>query len=85
MGTIFLVIFSVCGVYRDGGYLQVVEECVRQSMAKAAEEVKALPNYTQDGEVELCMYIYLTMASTNSFSLVGDNICSPWLHCQCKP
>ena len=57
MGTIFLVIFSVCEVYRDGGYLQVVEECARQSMAKAAEEVKALPNYAQDGEVELCMYI----------------------------
>ena len=57
MGTIFLFIFSVCEVYRDGGYLQVVEECARQSMAKAAEEVKALPNYAQDGEVELCMYI----------------------------
>ena len=58
MGTIFLVIFSVCEVYRGGGgYLQVVEECARQSMAKAAEEVKALPNYAQDGEVELCMYI----------------------------
>ena len=55
MGTIFLVIFSVCEVYRDGGYLQVVEECARQSMAKAAEEVKVLPNYAQDGEVELCM------------------------------
>ena len=26
-------------------------------MAKAAEEVKALPNYAQDCEVELCMYI----------------------------
>ena len=35
----------------------MVEECARQSMAKAAEEVKALPNYAQDGEVELCMYI----------------------------
>ena len=57
METIFLVIFSVCEVYRDGGYLQVVKECARQSMAKAAEEVKALPNYAQDGEVELCMYI----------------------------
>ena len=45
MGTIDLVIFSVCEVYRDGGYLQVVEECARLSMAKAAEEVKALPNY----------------------------------------
>ena len=44
MGTIFLVIFSVCEVYMDGGYLQVVEECVRPSMAKAAEVVKALPN-----------------------------------------
>ena len=26
-------------------------------MVKALEEVKALPNYAQDGEVELCMYI----------------------------
>ena len=36
MGTIFLVIFSVCEVYRDGGYLQVVEECARQSIACSA-------------------------------------------------
>ena len=38
------------------GYLQVVEKCARHSMVKAAEEVKALPSYTQDGEVKLCMY-----------------------------
>ena len=71
MGIFFLVIFSVCEVYRDGRYLQLVEECERHSMVKASEEVKALPNNAQDGEVELCMYI--TMASTNSFSSVGDN------------
>ena len=34
MGTIFLVLFSVCEVYWDGGYLQVVEECARQSMGE---------------------------------------------------
>ena len=27
------------------------EDCVRESTAKAAEEVKALPHYAQDGEV----------------------------------
>ena len=45
------IIFSICEVYRDGGFIQVVEDCARESMAKAAEEVKALPHYAQDGEV----------------------------------
>ena len=43
--------FSICEVYRDGGYIQVVEDCARESMAKATEEVKSLPHYAQDGEV----------------------------------
>ena len=53
----------------------MVEECARQSMAKAAEEVKALPSYAQYGKAEYAC-TYLTMASTNSFSSVGDNRCS---------
>ena len=43
--------FSICEVYRDGGYIKVVEDCARESMAKAAEEMKALLYYVQDGEV----------------------------------
>ena len=53
----FSGIYSICEVYRDGGYIQVVEDCARESMAKAVEEVKALPYYAQDGEVGLFMYI----------------------------
>ena len=49
--------FSICEVYRDGGYIQVVEDFARESMAKAAEEVKILPHYAQDGEVSLFMFI----------------------------
>ena len=49
--------FSICDVYRDGGYIQVAEVCARESMAKAAEEMKVLPHYAQDGEVSLFMYI----------------------------
>ena len=30
---------------------QIVEDCVRESMAKAAEEVKVLLHYAQDSEV----------------------------------
>ena len=43
--------FSICEVYRDGGYIQVAEDCVRESMAKIAVEMKALLHYVQDGEV----------------------------------
>ena len=65
-----IIMFSVFEVYRDGGYIQVVEDCAKESMAKAAEEVKALPHYAQDGEVGLFMFISC-MASTNSFFSVG--------------
>ena len=37
--------FSICEVYRDGWRvrnIQVVEDCARESMAKAAEEVTSL-------------------------------------------
>ena len=30
-----IIMFSVCDVYRDGGYIQVVEDCARESVAKA--------------------------------------------------
>ena len=43
--------FSICEVYRDGGYIQVAEDCARESMAKSVEEVKELPHYAQDCEV----------------------------------
>ena len=50
--------FSICEVYRDGGgCIKVVEYCARESMAKAVEEMKALPHYAQDGEVILFMFI----------------------------
>ena len=57
-----IIMFSLCEVYRDGGYIQMVEDCAKESMAKesmakAAEEVKALPHYAQDGEVGLFMFI----------------------------
>ena len=39
-------------MYRDGGYIQVVEDCARESMAKVAEEMKTL-----DDEVSLFMFI----------------------------
>ena len=52
-----IIMFSLFEVYRDGGYIQVVEDCAKESMAKAAEEVKALPHYAQDGEVGLFMFI----------------------------
>ena len=53
--------FSICEVYRDGGYIQVAEDCARESMANPVEEMKVLPHFAQDGEV------------TNSFFSVGDN------------
>ena len=52
-----IIMFSLCEVYRDGGYIQVVEDCALESMAKAAEEVKALPHYAQDDEVGLFLFI----------------------------
>ena len=52
-----IIMFSLCEIYRDGGYIQVVEDCAKESMAKAAEEVKALLHYAQDGEVGLFMFI----------------------------
>ena len=30
-----IIMFSVCEVYRDGGYIQVDEDCARERMAKA--------------------------------------------------
>ena len=39
----------------------MAEDCGRESMAKAVEEMKVLPHFAQDGEV------------TNSFFSVGDN------------
>ena len=39
---------QVSGLLGDGGYIQMFEDCVRKSMAKAAEEVKAMPHYAQD-------------------------------------
>ena len=42
---------SPCKVYRDADYVQVVEECAKQSMANVAQEVKGLPHYPSVGEV----------------------------------
>ena len=39
-------------VYRRGAYIEMVGKCVKESMVKAAEEVKGLPHYASEGEVE---------------------------------
>ena len=39
-------------VYRRGGYIEMVGKCAKESMVKAAEEVKGLPHYASEGEVE---------------------------------
>ena len=46
-------------MYREGGYIQVVEDCARQSMAAVAQEVKALTNYAKDGEVHISFVVYI--------------------------
>ena len=33
--VIYHYVYSVCEVYRDGGYVLVDEDCARESMAKA--------------------------------------------------
>ena len=59
--------FSICEVYRDGGYIQVVEDCARESMAKAAEDVKVLLHYAQDGVV--CIFMYISYYGKYKFFL----------------
>ena len=44
-------------MYRDGGYIQMVEDCAKQSMVAVAQEVKALTNYARDGEVLVLLCI----------------------------
>ena len=41
-------------MYRDGGYIESVDICAKESMARAAEEVKGLPHYASEGEVRVC-------------------------------
>ncbi len=40
-------------VYNKGGYLDTVDACAKASMLKAVEEVKATPNYSTNGEVNI--------------------------------
>ena len=39
-------------MYRTGGYIEMVGKFAKESMVKAAEEVKGLPHYASEGEVE---------------------------------
>ena len=41
-------------MYRDGGYIEAVGICAKESMARVAEEVKGLPYYASEGEVRVC-------------------------------
>lgn len=47
--TVFYYYWLV--VYRSGGYIEAVNRCAKESMALAAEEVKAMPHYSLEGEV----------------------------------
>ena len=38
-------------VYKEGGYVQIVEDCAKESMVAASQEVKALQQYARNGEV----------------------------------
>ena len=38
-------------MYKEGGYVQRVEDCAKESMAVASQEVKALEQYARNGEV----------------------------------
>ena len=40
-------------MYRDGGYIESVDMCAKESMARAAVE-KGLPQYASEGEVRVC-------------------------------
>ena len=55
---------SLCYVvYNQRGYLDIVNLCGRLSMMKAITEVKALPNYSSDGEVFFSFLVFTTMFS----------------------
>ena len=41
-------------MYRNGGYIEAVDMCAKESMARAADEVKGLPHYASEGEVRVC-------------------------------
>ena len=43
-------------VYHSCGYLQVVERVAEESMRKAVEEVKVLPDYSSSGEVHVVLH-----------------------------
>ena len=43
---------SISNQYRRGGCIEMVGKCAKESMVKAAEEVKGLPHYASEGEVE---------------------------------
>ncbi len=71
-------------VYKKGGYLDVVNACANVSMLKAIDEVKALPSYSQGGEVNnFNALVFLTMVIHGIISTVGNNRCSPRLNSKC--
>ena len=43
-------------MYKEGGYVQIVEYCAKESMAAASQEVKALQPYARNGEVWCCCF-----------------------------
>lgn len=54
-------------VYKKGGYLDVVNACAKASMLRAIDEVKALPGYSQDGEVMNSYVLVLFLFFSNDF------------------
>ena len=39
-------------VYRRGRYIEMFGKCAKESMVKAAKELKGLPHYASEGKVE---------------------------------
>ena len=45
-------------MYNDLKYVDVVKHCAQLSMVRVADEIKALPTYSQNGEVSVYVNIY---------------------------
>ena len=46
-------------MYRDGGYIEAVDMCEKEYMARAAEEVKELSHYASEGKVRVCRVLIM--------------------------
>ena len=56
-------------MYREGGYIQVVEDCAKQSMAAVAQGVKALQGMAR---YKFCCIYNVITSSIDFFFSVGD-------------